>query len=210
MWQSIISATHWFCQAAAEARIRDSDIDSIFKAIRYTEISLVEDFVTADRSIVLKADYNEDLYRTPLHCAIRERQWYVRGDDDYVSLEDEEKARRSFEIVLFLINSKADVNARESRFSGGEEGVYPLWLACNVGDPKVCRLLVDSKADVAATNVPAFNFFQTALRQAHRSSAFEIIDYLRSLGAPNCQKDDDEEEHEHTYAHTCQFYHRPW
>ncbi len=175
----------------------------------------MEDFVTADRSIVLKAGYHqmwndEDLYTTPLHCAIRARDLYVRGDDDYVSREDEERASRSFEIVLFLINSKADVNARESRRFYLEEGVYPLWLACNVGDPKVCRLLVDSKADVAATNVLGFEFFETALFQAQRSSAFEIIDYLRSLGAPNCQKHDGEEEHEHTYAHTCQFYHRPW
>ncbi len=210
MWQSIISATHCFCQAAAEARIRDSHIDSIFEAIRYGNISIVEDFVTADRSIVLKAGYDEDCYTTPLHCAIIERHAYVHD----VSWEDEERASRSFEIVLFLINSKADVNARKSRFMDGQEGVYPLWLACHVHDLNVCRLLVDSKADVAATNVIGFRVFETALRKAHRECWFrapEIIDYLRSLGAPNCGLDGDEEEHEHTYACTCQFQsHRDW
>ncbi len=169
----------------------------------------MEDFVTADRSIVLKEGYDEDLHTTPLHCAIRARFAHVHSEHDYVSWEDEERASRSFEIVLFLINSKADVNSRESGFMDGE--VYPLWLACNVRDPKVCRLLVDSKADVAATNVVGFEVFETALRRAQRSSAYEIIDYLRSLGAPNCEKHDDEEEHEHTYAYTCRFQsHRPW
>ncbi len=201
-----------FCQAAAEARIRESDCRSIFDAIFYRNISLVEDFVTADRSIVLKEGYddmgnNRDHVTTPLHCAISSRRY-----PDY--WDDKESESRSFEIVLFLINSKADVNARETQGYdyGKRREVCPLWTACHNDDLRGCRLLVDSKADVAATNV-VDGMFVTALRHAQIEDRSRIIDYLRGIGAPSCFRSnhDDFEEHEHSFAYTCQFqYHRPW
>jgi ankyrin repeat protein len=180
----------------------------------------VEDYVTADRSIVLKEIY-DDLNRhftTPLHLAVINSRYHSEDVSRDWSWESRERASRTFEIVLFLINSKADVNVRESRGSGdyGDDSykkVYPLWTACHFGDLKLCRLLVDSKADVAATNEVKSNFV-TALRQAEHEGHSEIVDYLRSIGAPSCYRSeiyDDAEEHEHSFAHTCQFQsHRPW
>jgi ankyrin repeat protein len=166
----------------------------------------VEDFVTADRSSVLMAGYGayDDGVTTPLLCAVKRHNMQMSS--------------RSFEIIFFLINSKADVNARVETDDGGQ-GVYPLWAATH--DPNVCRLLIESKADVTATNEVMVELMdnghcrslQTALYNAQRYSNSEVIDYLRSIGAPNCYRSDrdynsldrDFEEHEHSYAHTCRF-----
>jgi ankyrin repeat protein len=213
LWQSIISATHCFCQVAAEARIRESDSNSIICAIYDRNIKLVEDFVTADRSIVLKDDYDDWLGRNtlPLNCAIA-----AHGRPDWhIDFESRERASRSFEIIFFLINSKADVNARECV---GDKRFCPLSLACEYGDLNVCRLLVESKADVAATNVLDSNgtLATTLYLAIHEYDHYEIIHYLRSIGAPSCYLQESPhcdvvEEHEHSFAHTCQFQsHRPW
>jgi ankyrin repeat protein len=151
------------CKAAAAARIAGSPsyLHDIIDATRRNDVALVADHLLVNPGLVNA----KGSCGTPLHWAA------MNG---------------SIRICELLLQSGADVNA--SSGNGNYKGYSPLHNCINREDTNlyfridffsVCRLLVESKADLTFLD----HFGYTPLRRAICCDQHDIAEYLRSVGA---------------------------
>lgn len=86
-------------------------------------------------------------------------------------LESAVRSKRK-EIVKILLDSKADVNAKN------DAGTTAL-IAAIYSTPEIFKMLIDANADVNATD----NRGGTALEYATKNNKWDIVDMLKSAGA---------------------------
>jgi ankyrin repeat protein len=151
------------CRAAAAARIAGSQpwLHDIISATKHNDIALVADHLLVNPGLVNAMD----ICGTPLHWAA---------------------TNGSIRICELLLQSGADVNASSGR--GNYKGYSPLHNCIRSEDTNlyfridffsVCRLLVESKADLTALD----HYGYSPLRRAICCNQRDIADYLRSVGA---------------------------
>ena len=152
------------CRAAAAARIAGSRpyLRDIISATKHNDIALVADHVLVNPGLVNATD---GLCGTPLHWAA------MSG---------------SIRLCELLLQSGADVNASSGK--GNYKGYSPLHecikaentnLYFRIDFLSVCRLLVESKADLTVLD----HYGYTPLRRAICCRQGDIAEYLRSVGA---------------------------
>ncbi|HVI42023.1 MAG TPA: ankyrin repeat domain-containing protein, partial [Anaerovoracaceae bacterium] len=120
----------------------------------------------ADQLLANGAEINQEDGHgyTPLHIAV------MHGSNYMKSAYDDEFTSYSNEIVEYLIEHGADVNAQSNEVNANST---PLHVACKVGDASKVMVLLDAGADISIQDAEG----KTASEQA--TDSFEITNISR-------------------------------